>query len=108
MDHFQRLHESLVSDCQWVFFALRWQNTSMLDFPTGIFLVTAFPANLPLCFLSQQSPRVRHTTWFSAVFFRLLFSKHIGRRPACRARSGTYHVEWLARRNRLGKVDKLG
>jgi hypothetical protein len=38
------------------FFALRWQNTIMLDFPTGIFLVTAFPANLPFCFLSTEPP----------------------------------------------------
>jgi hypothetical protein len=105
MDHFQRLHEPLVSDCQWVFF-LRWQKYDCARLPPAFFLLQ--PSGKPATLLSQQSPRVRHATWFSAVFFRLLFSKHIGRRPACRARSGTYHVEWLARRNRLGKVDKLG
>ena len=90
------------------FFALRWQNTIMLDFPTGIFLVTAFPANLPLSAFSTELPgsgiRLGLVRSSSASYSA---SISVGVRRAVPDLVLTT-FEWLARRSRLGKVDKLG
>lgn len=108
MDHFQRLHESLVSDCQWVFFALRWQNTIMLDFPTGIFLVTAFRQTCHSLLSLNRAPgsgiRLGLVRSSSASYSA---SISVGVRRAVPDLVLTT-FEWLARRSRLGKVDKLG
>lgn len=105
MDHFQRLHEPLVSDCQWVFF-LRWQEYDCARLPPA-FSCYSLPANLPLCFLNRAPRSGIRLGLVRSSSASYSASISVGVRRAVPDLVLTT-FEWLARRSRLGKVDKLG
>lgn len=88
------------------FFSFAGKNTIVLDFHRH-FSCYSLPANLPLCFLNRAPGSGMRLGLVRSSSASYSASISVGVRRAVPDLVLTT-FEWLARRGRLGKVDKLG